>query len=83
MAEEKNQKPASTPEQPDLEAHSDDNKTEPNVKQLQYEKGKAVCHSLPYIYKRTLSAFYSSITMQPKSFIPIEPDRIEANTRAS
>ena len=30
MAEEKNQKPASTPEQPDLEAHSDDNKTENN-----------------------------------------------------
>ena len=30
MAEEKNQKPASTPEQPDLEAHSDDNTTENN-----------------------------------------------------
>lgn len=30
MAEEKNQKPVSTPEQPDLEAHSDDNKIENN-----------------------------------------------------
>ena len=30
MAEEKNQKPVSTPEQPDLEVHSDDNKIENN-----------------------------------------------------